>query len=135
MITHFFIDARIGPSCNTTCDFVIQFKIQNALVKCFNDATEVSSEKFKMANNTEELTKVTCELISDMSKCHDIDKIPLHLCYSSNEIQNKKDILLEQYISESNETESEVNINDCEDIKDYVDSGRADRMKKTSKLP
>ena len=134
MITHFFIDARIGPSCNTTCDFVIQFKIQNALVKCFNDATEVSSEKFKMANNTEELTKVTCELISDMSKCHDIDKIPLHLCYSSNEIQNKKDILLEQYISESNETESEVNINDCEDIKDYVDSGRADRMKKISKL-
>ena len=93
MITHFFIDARIGPSCNITCDFVIQFKIQNALVKCFNDATEVSSEKFKMANNTEELTKVTCELISDMSKCHDIDKIPLHLCYSSNEIQNKKDIL------------------------------------------
>ena len=93
MITHFFIDARIGPSCNITCDFVIQFKIQNALVKCFNDATEVSSEKFKMANNTEELTKVTCELISDMGKCHDIDKIPLHLCYSSNEIQNKKDIL------------------------------------------
>ena len=70
-----------------------------------------------------------------MSKCHDIDKIPLHLCYSSKEIQNKKDILLEQYISESNETESEVNINDCEDIKDYVDSERADRMKKTSKLP
>ena len=87
-----------------------------------------------MANNTEELTKVTCELISDMSKCHDIDKIPLHLCYSSNEIQNMNDILLEQYISESNETESEVKINDCEDIKDYVDSGRADRMKKTSKL-
>ena len=124
----------IGPSCNTTCDFEIQFKLQHALVKCFNDATEVSSERFKMTNNTEEITKVTCELISDMSSCHDIDKIPLHLCYSSNEIQNKKDILLEQSISESNETESEININDCEDIKDYVDSGRADRMKKTSKL-
>ena len=124
----------IGPSCNTTCDFEIQFKIQNALVKCFNDATEVSSEKFKMANNTEETTKVTCKLISAMSSCHDIGQIPLHLCYSSNEIQNMNDILLEQYISESNETESEVKINDCEDIKDYVDSGRADRMKKTSKL-
>ena len=43
-------------------------------------------------------------------------------------------ILLEQYISESNETESEININDCADIKEYVNSGRADRMKKTSKL-
>ena len=135
MLICFFIDARIGPSCNTDCDFEIQFKIQNALVKCFNAATEVGSEKFKMANNTEEITKVTCEIISEMTSCHDIDKIPLYLCYSSNEIQNMNDIILEQYISESNETESEVNINDCEDIKDYVDSGRADRMKKTSKLP
>ena len=121
----------ISSKCSA-CDGKIKAKVQLKLRKCLNAAIKISNKNFATVTTTDEAEEFTCQFISDMDSCHHDSS--LELCYSSKEIQNMKDILISRQISEFVESESEIDIEECEKVKEYIESKRADNMNKSGKV-
>ena len=111
------------------CDRKQNNKIQIKFRKCLSAAAQVNAKNLATVTTLQEAQNYTCILISDMNLCH--SNVPLRLCYSEKEIENMIDVLISKQISEYGDNNFGIKVEECNEVKGFLESGRADNLNKT----
>ena len=129
------LDVQTGnnPDC-PGCALEQRSKVQIKFHKCLNAAVQVNSKNAAKVTSLMEAQMYTCQLISDMILCHDKPEVSLDLCHSEKEIINMKDLLISKQISEYAKNDIGIRIEECTEVKEYLESGRANNIYKTVKV-
>lgn len=117
-----------NPDCPGCADKQ-KSKIQIKFHTCLHGVAQVEARKAAKVTKLMEAQKSHCKLIAAMINCH--DEVPLKKCFTPKEIRNMKDILIEKRLSDYATNDIGIKVQECTEVKEYLESGRADNMNKT----
>lgn len=119
---------RVRHNRNPGCNEDQQNKMNDEYKKCIQEFTNRHHSSIGTAISREDHQKYTCQLLADTVECDGL----LSRCLSHEEVEDTKDGHILARINQYADNKDGINIKECPIAKDYVDSGRADKVDETT---
>lgn len=129
---------RIRKSAKKVCTDKDQAKMSEEFNECINKFTQIHHENMGRSMSIEDSQKYTCQMLSDTVECGSVWKD----CHTAAEVRSIKDshiaARINQFAGASSSSGSDggggssVDIHQCQVVKEYVESGRAEEVQHTT---
>lgn len=117
------------PSRAKECTEKDQREMSTQFNECINKYTQIHHENMGRAVSKEDSQRYTCQMLKDTVECGSLWKV----CHTPAEVRTMKDSHIEARMSQfSDKSREDVDIEKCDVVKEYVESGRAEQIQQTT---